>query len=369
MGFSNGRLTYPFVKLGVNGSGDLQQALHRTDLSSFGELISNGSVKLFAKYKGFPSPYLYDDRYSDSGSNRKTALVNANYAISVPVRASLGSPSSGFLNELLNSQLMWSYNRPGVNNSDIFRALDFDGYIDYAVDIMAQLTIASFMLDSNDALTITWPDALLPEGEDGQLYPSDVKVDGTAVTNMYFGLLIYYSNAQYTWAAQNQVGTIKRVTFSNMGLYAGKTVSIVPFLSTIAIGQSLGPSGVVTLASFNLAPVSVAITANVPNWSISGKCVGAFGYFSYDFTATNNTNETRTMEFHIWLSDDPVDASTTVGTNYVYTTKTVVGGGSENLTGHFSAPSGVTYVIAIEGSYNGDVIPKRIFSILNPNNN
>ena len=26
-----------------------------------------------------------------------------------------------------------------------------------------------------------------------------------------------------------------------------------------------------------------------------------------------------------------------------------------------------TYVIAIEGSYNGDVIPKRIFSILNPN--
>ena len=161
-------------------------------------LFANGTVKLFAKYKAFPSSSTYSDRYSDSGSNRKTALINANYGIAIPTSSSLGTPSSGFFYSLLNSGMMWYYNRPSTSSNHVLRALDFDGYINYAVNIMAQLTISSYMLDSNNALTITWPNALLPEGDDCQLYPSEVKVGSTTVTNMYFGLLIYYSSSQYT---------------------------------------------------------------------------------------------------------------------------------------------------------------------------
>ena len=367
MAWSSGKLTYPFSKLKADGSGDLQQALHRTDLVEQEDLFAGGVVAMFAKYKAFQNGNNFTDRYSDSGSARKTALVNANYGISIPTSNGLGTPTSGFFYNLLNSGAMWSYSRPNKNNGHILRPMDFDGYIDYAVNIMAPLTLSSFMLDSNNALTISWPDALLPEGDDCQLYPSEVKVGSTAVTDMYFGLLIYYSNSQYTWAAQNLVGTSKSVTFSNMSLYAGKTVSVVPFLSTIAIGQGQSPSGAVTLASFNLAPASVAITENVPNWSIvSASCTGAYGFYSYEFKVKNNTSVSRTMEFHIWLSDDTVNASTTVGSNYVYTTRTVAAGAEETLSGTFRATAG-TYVIAIEGSYGTDVIPKRIYSILNPN--
>ena len=372
-GWSSGKLTYPFSKLKADGSGDLQQALHRTDLVEQEDLFAGGVVAMFAKYKAFQNGNDFTDRYSDSGSARKTALVNANYGISIPTSSSLGTPTSGFFYNLLHSGAMWSYSRPNKNNGHILRPWDFDGYIDYAVNIMAQLTIASFMLDSNNALTITWPDAILPEGDDCQLYPSEVKVGSTAVTGMYFGLLVYYSNSQYTWAAQNLVGTSKSVTFSNMSLYAGKTVSVVPFLSTIAIAQSQSPSGTVTLASFNLAPVSVAITENVPNWSVSGTFSRTFGsVITFDLTATNNTNVSRTMEFNIWMSDS-LDGSTTIGTNSKYTTKTVAGQGSVALKsddlGTFSVSSGTTCYGFIEGSYGGDVVERKRFSVLTPNQN
>lgn len=369
MGWSNGKLTYPFTKLATNGQGDFQQALHRNDLREI-DLFNYGDVRLFAKYKGFPSPYDYTDRYSDSGSNRKTALINANYGIAIPTSNALGSPSSGFFYNLLNSALMWYYNRPNKNNNNVLRPMDFDGYIDYAVNIMAQLGVTSYMLDGNNSFTITWPDAILPQDDDCQLYPRDVMVNGVAVTNMYFGILLYYSASLYTWAAQNQFGVPglgKSVTFTGMSNYAGKTVQVVPFLSSIAIGQGLGPSAAVTLASWNLAPVSVDILSNLPNWSVSGQCTGAYGFISYNFTVTNNTNVTRTMQFHVWLSDDLVNASTTVGTNYVYVTKTVAAGQSDTISGSFRGTSGVTYVVAIEGSYNGETVPKRIFSVMNPN--
>ena len=373
-GWSSGKLTYPFTKLKVDGSGDLQQALHRTDLVEQEDLFAGGVVAMFAKYKAFQNGNDFTDRYSDSGSARKTALVNANYGISIPTSNSLGTPTSGFFYNLLNSGAMWSYSRPNKNNGHILRPWDFDGYIDYAVNIMAQLTIASFMLDSNNALTITWPNALLPEGDDCQLYPSEVKVGSTAVTSMYFGLLVYYSNSQYTWAAQNQVGTSMSVTLSNMSLYAGKTVSVVPFLSTIAIGQGQSPSGVVTLSSFNLAPVSVAITENVPNWDADAEFARTFGsVVTFEVRATNNTNVARTMEFHIWISESS-DGSTTMGTNYVYTTQTVAAGETITLTSSslsktFSVPTGTNCWGFVEGSYGTDVIPRFRRNILTPNQN
>lgn len=281
-------LTAPFTKIALNGQGDLQNALGRTtcfsEIQLIGDVDANGNpvgaVNMWAKYKSVKNTAVsYADQLDANMKWKSTATWWKDYygrcGLIIPTATALGTPASGFFADLLSGSLPWSYDRPvaGTNLGPL-RAYDFIGYYAGAMPFMHQNGITQYTLDGNNSLTLQWPYAPV-ETIDEQLQLTDVSVGGVTLDQMYFGALVYYgnSNGQYAWAATKKIAEEDlTVEFTSMSFFKGKTVSIVPFLSTKQITQGGTPAAPVTYCSFNLAPITATISEGSSaddHWSLS----------------------------------------------------------------------------------------------------
>lgn len=367
MGWSNHKLTKPFTKIALNGRGDLQLALHSSKMTQI-ELFANGIVALFAKYKAFKNGNVFLDSYADANSARKAALIAANYGVGIPTDTALGSPTttSSFFYNLLTSAMMWYYDRPTVQTGKL-RAEDFEGYIDNPEPLMLQNAITSYALQSDGSLELQWPMSSADPSEDSQLQYSDIKIGGVALANCYFGVLVYDTSSHYTWIAGDLVSNGLNATLSDMGTYAGKTVLIVPFVSTVQITQGGTPVNPV-LASFNLAPISATINAHAGTWDIhpgTNQWNNAYTQISYGIIVSNNAATQKTMQFYIGIAKSPnPDTFIAQDTQLV----TLNGNSQTTLTGTFNytrVDMEEIYVV-VSGNYAGEVVQQRAYMIMEP---
>lgn len=258
MAYNNYVITRPVVN-DTNG-GDIQRALGTTS-GDLATLCTHANINMFAKYK--------PTRYATLGDTGESAAAgespnwwqayNGLCGLTIPTSTNTASgpgTSSSAWYKLLHSSLMWGYEKPNGGQYP-YRQNDFDGYKQDALPPFSPVSVTSFMIQANGDLTIQYEMNATGARELGL---SDIAVGGTALSAWYFGVLVYYSNSLYTFIAQAVAASSSgQVTFSNMGDYAGKRVTIVPFLASGALAQ--GTSGNVTVISCNLAPVQVDILA------------------------------------------------------------------------------------------------------------
>lgn len=350
---------------------DIAQVAGTSAPYNLGYMIKYGSApNMWAKWKPFKSSIACFDTTTQAGqSARNDAAASVNYGIGIPVESSFGDPTYGFLYKLLNSQLMWYYDRPTAGEpTEWFRSLDFDGYFSNARSLTNQLVVTSYTLDSVGNLTIQWPATPYDPSTDYQIRPNDLKIGGVDLTQCYFGALIYYDSTHYTWAAPSTYALVgAQVTFTQMSWYEGKNVQIVPFISTVQINQGIGPGAAVVLASWNLAPIQIAISRYVPNWSVAAGPIywnPANTSVYYDITVTNNTNIEKTMEFEVWLTDSTDNYTNTLA--YAFHLVTVAANSSMALTGTLGWVRDTTlgYKVKINGSYGGENVPTSSFNVM-----
>ena len=106
---------------------------------------------------------------------------------------------SGAWYKLLHSSLLWTYQKPtGPLTTWPYRTNDFDGYDHNALPPFADPSLTTFMLAADGSLTINYD---MNAGDSRSLHLSDLKVNNVALSQWYYGVLVYYSNSQYTFKA------------------------------------------------------------------------------------------------------------------------------------------------------------------------
>ena len=354
------------------GWGNISDATHQGGPPyTMGAMVANSSqINMWAKWKPFKYPSAGWNTTTQQGAqDRADAAASRNYGIAIPTETSFGDITYGFLSKLYNQQMGWYYDKPtaGAPN-EWFRALDFDGYQSDARALTLQMVNTSYSLDGSGQVKFDWPLQIYDPTSTTQIRPFDLKIGGVTLDQCYFGAFIHGTGVTDVWSAPSKYADVgASVTFTNFQAYAGKTVDIVPFISTIQLSQGIGPGSAATFASWNVAPIQITIGANVPTWTINGTCTELAGIFAYSVRVTNNSSSSQTMEFHIWLTDDIVSGSTTVGTNYVYQTVTVAAGSYTDITGRFVTTIDPTknYAIGAEGT-SGSGVPRKIIPVRNP---
>lgn len=256
MAHSNGIITRPIVM--DQYGGDLGAVLGMSS-NVEGDFFVNGNINPWAKYKPVRSSILGDTGESSSENTDYWKASDEKCGFSIPTNNSPGSSpstSSGAWYKLLHSQLMWTYNRPGGGvNSQPFRRNDFDGYDHFALPIFAQQQQLTLMLNVDGSLDVPFQ---MNMGDSRSLSLEDIKINSVQLSSWFFGVLIYYTNNQYVFKATQLAGEFNGiVNFTGMSSYAGKAVSIVPFLSSVSQNQGTAGSG--TIISCNLAPVQMNV--------------------------------------------------------------------------------------------------------------
>lgn len=340
------------------------------------DIVQTGAWNMWAKYKFIEKPGYREMTGRSSGSDYWKG-TDGQCGINIPKALSLGDPNTAgtFLYNLLNnpSALAWTYARPSsVSLYD--RILDIDGYWADARALTIATQIVSYNLASDGSLTIQWPMAPIAEDEQAQLRFTDIAVNNQLLSNWYFGALIYDINA-HTWtiAAPDTIANNGlSVTFSLMGAYAGRSVYIVPFLSSGQIPSGQVPGGI-TLISFNLAPITATINAHVGVWEITG-ARGAYNpagtRVSYTVRVKNNNSAAGNMNVYIDLSD------TADGSHILQTTtrqiSSLAQGTTEVLSGDitWAYDSSKSYYLVVEGSYGSglsyEYIQRSIYQVARP---
>lgn len=321
------------------------------------DIVQTGQWNMWAKFKFIEKSGYYQMTGKSSGSDYWKG-ANGQCGINIPTALSLGDPNTAgtFLYNLLNnpSALAWTYARPSsVSLYD--RILDLDGYWADARALTIATQIVSYNLGADGSLTIQWPMAPIAEDEQAQLRFTDIAVNNQLLSNWYFGALIYDINA-HTWtiAAPDTIANNGlSVTFSLMGAYAGRSVYIVPFLSSGQIPSGQVPGGL-TLVSFNLAPITATINAHVGVWettSASGSYNPLGTKVAFTIRVKNNNSSAGNMDVTIRLSDT-ADGSHILAT----TTQQIRGlaqGNTQALTGEFTwtYDSSKAYYLVVDGTY------------------
>lgn len=229
----NTRKIYVSSTSGVS-IGDIQSVLNLT-ANDIGGLITSGAtnnrINLWAKYKPYRSPL---KNTSDS------ARTEANYGLSITSAAELGDPENpnSFLGKLVREQLLWQYLPPRGNSTTIhewFRFLDFDGYINDAICPISGGPGAVVTIDNYGNAELTWE--LESDLDAGNLDLSDIRINSTALSSMYFGILLY-QNA-HSWRVVTSTTTMG---VNGVSIYLTNTSNqlvgswlMYPFFSSVQI--------------------------------------------------------------------------------------------------------------------------------------
>lgn len=259
--------------------GDIQQFFGNSR-NDIGSLISNVTINKWAKYKPVRSAKL--GILSDS--DRKSVQQG----LSTTIYTQTGEPTSSlsFFYALLAGNLPWSYNRPrGLNGGgtgihEWYRFLDFDGYDKRATALFNPYAIESVMLSYDDSLFIQINGVTR---ENYELSVSDIQIDSIDLEDWYFGVLLFApnNNNQYTFAASQKVGSGDlSVQFETMQNWAGRTVKMVPFLSSIPLQQGTAVEGGKYVSFIGQSPVNIEIV---------GSTSGVFAFPNATWNSTNTS--------------------------------------------------------------------------------
>ena len=333
MAHSNGIITRPVV-IDANG-GDLGAVLGMSS-NVEGDFFVNGNINPWAKYKPVRSTILGDTGESSLENTDYWKAADEKCGFSIPTNTSPGSsPStySGAWYKLLHSQLMWSYNRPsGGVTSQPFRRNDFDGYDHNALPIFSEPQAQTVMVGYDGTLVINYE---LNAGNSRSLAIGDIKVNSTALSQWYFGILIYDTSSHYTFKATERASvSLGAVTFTGMDSYAGKTVQVVPFLSSVSQSQGSASSG--TIISCNLAPVQMNITAYTSGINVIWDEVmwnSGHTQVSYAISLYNDSSSSKTISNIIITLKDNIQ---TLGTRTVSSITVPAGSTVVLATGTFA---------------------------------
>ena len=325
MGWSSHKLTYPFTKIAANGSGDLQRALQRSDLSQ-ATLFANGTVNKWAYSKAFKYSGAITDRYNAARTSArdvalKAAMGGFDY---VPIwkNTQIGKMADFWLNDRSSTTnqptcgpaaKFWEYGRP----TTYLRALDFENYIDNAE---APISTPANSVGTNNSVTLYC--TLGAQSSDTFKY-ADLTYEGTAGGNMYFGYMmkngstVYYITRSVT--ISSEWGTTLTIAASSASVLLNKVWEIFPFLSNTAftsLSTSMNQTG--TFVALQ-DPIEMPIYANYANYTLSfgpgdASHVPNSRDVSYIFDVTNNgssnlTNIVATITF-LNSSEATVDTQT-----------------------------------------------------------
>ena len=296
MAYSNGIITRP-VLVGPSQN-DIASALGISS-NDPAYLIANGNINPWAKYKPVRLNTLADTGESCTEYPTYWQAHDGGCGFSIPTNTNPGSgPGSytGAWYKLLHSSLLWTYQKPtGPLTTWPYRTNDFDGYDHNALPPFADPSLTTFMLAADGSLTINYD---MNAGDSRSLHLSDLKVNNVALSQWYYGVLVYYSNSQYTFKATERASvTAGTITFSGMSAYAGLNVTIVPFLSSVA--QSQGTASAGTIISLNLAPMQIYVQPFTSGISVSwDECTwnAAKTQVSYSISLINQTSSSITIQ-------------------------------------------------------------------------
>ena len=350
MSISNGIITRP-VLLTPSG-GDIGQALGIA-YDNVKDLVDNGDINPFAKYK--PTRYattLDTGESCDSGEAPNYWQAHDGMCgFTIPTNTNTSSgpgTSSGAWYKLLHSSMLWTYNKP-TGGTYPYRQNDFDGYDHNAPQPITGPTVSSIMLTSDGKLKVQIGSN---RGNSRSIQLSDLSINNSALSSWYVGVLVYYSNSQYTFKTGGRVSDGDfEVEFTNMTAYGGRTVQIVPFLSSGALSQ--GQSGNVTIVSCNVAPANVAIRVYSTGIRVDLSAIwynSLYGRVDYTCNLINDTAAAITVydiAIKLWRSDQQSPLNTRSIASDV-----IPAGGSDVITGHFMVDdvhsSTATYYITVE---------------------
>lgn len=333
MAHSNGIITRPIMI--DAGGGDLGAVLGMSS-NIEGDFFVNGNINPWAKFKPVRSAILGDTGESSAENQDYWKAADEKCGFTIPTNANPGaSPSSasGAWYKLLHSALMWTYNRPGGGiTSQPFRRNDFDGYNHNALPIFSDPQAQTVMVGYDGTLTFSYE---LNAGDSRSLAIGDIKVNSTALSQWYFGILVYDTGSHYTFKATELASaSLGTVTFTGMADYAGTIVQVVPFLSSVAQAQGAASSG--TIISCNLAPVQINITAYSSGISVIWDEVvwnQAHTQVSYAISLYNGSASSRTITNIIITLKDDIQ---TLGTRTVSTITVPAGSTVVLATGTFA---------------------------------
>ena len=327
-------------------------------------VIGRNEINKWAKYK--PLNYAaHEETGKVSGSNWWRG-GNGQCGLVIDTFNSLGSPTTtgSFFKKLLDGELAWDWDNPVSH----YRLLDFDGYNHDAVQPMDTITYSTVALNSNGEILIQWDDT--EDAASDSLTLSDIKInDGNSlrpITDYYFGVLIYDSvGGSYDYVADHKIsdGGLGGL-FASMGSWAGKTVAVVPFLSSVALTQmSQGgtvPSGAL-FASFHLPSASLSINSHAGAVAVSFDSVmwnSSNNAVDYEITLTDTSGSPHTEDIYIALLEGTQDVA-----HATHASQSIPAGGL-TLTGSLShtKQSGERYLLSII-SLGTTTIPRQVTEI------
>lgn len=251
--------------------GDIQAVLG-SSANDIGQLIANGLINKWAKYKpvkkaglDFPNERNADFTWKTSATWWKA--YDGQCGLTFETFPSLGtntmSTSNTFFHDLLAGDLGWGYERPsGGIGQYPYRFFDFLYYSHYAPKPVTGV-YDNLRLYDNGKLTVQLDENRAQDNLGIQL--SDLVIGQSAVSGWYVGVLIWRSNSEFTFAfSENTLGGNGSldVEFTGMTSYGGRTAKIVPFLASQRANQGVDPGGGVYL-SCDVTPQDVTIAAEV----------------------------------------------------------------------------------------------------------
>ena len=239
------------------------------DSLKLGTLIKSGSINKWAKFKPVRQAVVSFASQLDGQKKWKSTSdwwkgTDGQCGLAFTTATSLGNASSygSFLYSLRMGNMGWTYARPrgqGRSPKEWFRTLDFLQYAPAApapIDSMPD----SIMLRSDDRLVVQ---PVMNRGDAYSLHLTDFAVGGTSLEDFYLGILVYRYSDLFTFKTSDQpLGTEDPVvTFTNMLAYAGRTATIVPFLSSKRIATQGTDPGAGVFLGADVPPKSVMIKA------------------------------------------------------------------------------------------------------------
>ena len=304
-----------------------------------GYLVTNAPINKWAKYK--PVPLSSVGLTGKTSGNDYWKGRDGKCGLNIQEFSEFGNPtnSATFAYKLLNNQLPWDYVRPTGGNNP-YRVLDFDGYDHTCIPFMEPLIVTNYMIHSDGTLQIDYDFISIQSNDNLKL--ADITVQNTSLSNWYFGILVYYSSSMYEfYTAQSVISQgVLSVTFSGMNNYAGKTVTVVPFLSSIRMtAQSTAVTGGY-YTSFNLSAQSCTLTASSAGIDVAfaeALWNGAGTSLSYQINLENtNAGSFTVQNIRITLWENSATTGTQIASRDI-SSLVIAGSDTEAITGTFSA--------------------------------
>lgn len=280
-----------------------------------GELWKDTDVKPWAKFKSVNYGAFAVTGKTSGSQYWKASDGKCGFVIQEFTEFGVPGTSSSFVAKLLAGSLRWT--RAALTDP-YERILDFDGYDHNAHSpIFPWEGISALQVDSQDELHAQWD--VDPSGRDTELTLSDFTINGVALTEYYFGCILWYNNSTYEVIADQKVSANGfDIVFQNMSNWRGRTVKVVPFFSLNRITQG-GSIGTGRFFAFDIDPVTIPIASGAIDYRVNVDAIwnSSRTQVSVTINVTNLVAVSKTFSGNVSVYDSSQMQATTTYSLYV----------------------------------------------------